>query len=218
VMSFREKGATILFVSHDLNLISQLCDRVLVLSQGKTSFLGPAEEAIDHYRQLIKRGEGLEIDPGLAERPVSMTDSRHWGNRQVEITSVCFFDKTGSPKNTFYSGDYFEARIFYFSHLEDSVPIFGIAINTVYKMLIYGPNTLETDFPKKIPKKGVVKFIIPFLPLFEGEYLFSVSAYDQTLNTAYDHHDMMYNFHVVSRETRDFGCVRINSHWEVESE
>lgn len=218
IMSFREKGATILFVSHDLNLVSQLCDRVLVLSRGKASFLGPAEDAVNHYHQLIKSGEGLEVDTGLREHPFSLTDSRRWGNKKVEITSVRFFDENGKPKNTFYSGDYFEAQISYVSHLKDGIPVFGVAISTVYKMLIYGPNTLEADISGDVPKKGKARFIIPSLPLFEGDYFFSASAYDTTLHTAYDHHDMMYYFRVSSRGERDFGCVRIDSRWKIESD
>ena len=31
----------------------------------------------------------------------------------------------------------------------------------------------------------------------------------------YDHHDKMYNFQVLSRETTDFGCVKIDSKWDV---
>ena len=95
-------------------------------------------------------------------------------------------------------------------------PVFGAALSTVYKMLIYGPNTLESGFPETLPDKGTVRLIIPSLPLFEGDYLFSASAYDPSLTVAYDHHEMMYFFRVIGRGQRDFGCVRIDSRWELE--
>jgi lipopolysaccharide transport system ATP-binding protein len=42
-------GRTVLFVSHNMNAISQLCPRTLVLDQGKISFDGKTTDAIEHY-------------------------------------------------------------------------------------------------------------------------------------------------------------------------
>jgi ABC-type polysaccharide/polyol phosphate transport system ATPase subunit len=218
ILSFQKKGATILLVSHDTNLITQICDRTLVLSKGKMSFLGSTEDAVNHYHQLIKSGEGLESEKGSETIEVSGHDSRRWGNKEVEIQSVRFVDENGRSKANFNTGDYFEVQFTYISHLQQGIPVFGTAINTIYKLLIYGPNTLETEPQRDLPRRGTVRFIIPSLPLFEGDYLFSVSAYDQTLSQAYDHHDMMYHFQVSSPERRDFGCVSINSRWEIEEE
>ena len=112
-------------------------------------------------------------------------------------------DAEGREKDIFYTGDYFEARIPYESHLEDGRPVFGVAISTIYKLLIYGPNTLETPIEGAYKDKGVIRFIIPSLPLIEGDYLFSAAAYDPTLKTAYDHHENMYHFRVLSRGKRE---------------
>jgi len=59
---------------------------------------------------------------------------------------------------------------------------------------------------------------VPSLPLFKGDYLMSVSSYDPTLSVAFDHHDMMYYFRVLDSPTREFGCVRIGSRWDIEGE
>ena len=216
IISFRDKGATIVIVSHDSTMISQICDRVLVLSRGKIAFLGDPEEAVGHYHQLMKKSTDLEADIKLDDPSTKETLSRRWGNREVEITSVTFVDEKGQGKDIFDLGDYFEARISYTSNLQNGTPVFGIAINTIYKMLIYGPNTLEADCSGSYKNEGNVRFIIPSLPLFEGDYLFSAAAYDSTLKKAYDHHDMMYQFQVLSRGTRDFGCVKLEARWEIE--
>lgn len=42
----RERGLTIIMVSHDLNLASQYCDRLMLLDQGQVHRLGPPEEVI----------------------------------------------------------------------------------------------------------------------------------------------------------------------------
>ena len=44
-----EDGRTILYVSHNMNTIRQLCDRVIVLSKGRVVFDGDVEEGINAY-------------------------------------------------------------------------------------------------------------------------------------------------------------------------
>ena len=45
----KREGRTILYVSHNMNTIRQLCDRCIVLDHGKISFDGGVEDAIDVY-------------------------------------------------------------------------------------------------------------------------------------------------------------------------
>jgi lipopolysaccharide transport system ATP-binding protein len=44
-----KEGRTVLYVSHNMNTIRTLCDRCIVLDQGKVVFDGDVEEAIDVY-------------------------------------------------------------------------------------------------------------------------------------------------------------------------
>jgi iron complex transport system ATP-binding protein len=58
-----DRGLTIVLVSHDLNLVSQYCDRLLLLDHGKVFRLGSPEEVIQpdvlervyHCRVLVDR-------------------------------------------------------------------------------------------------------------------------------------------------------------------
>ena len=47
---YRERGITILFVSHDLDAVAQLCDEVLWLDRGKIRALGASAEVVELYR------------------------------------------------------------------------------------------------------------------------------------------------------------------------
>ena len=51
----QDEGRTILYVSHNMNTIRQLCDRCIVMDHGKIIFNGDVEEAISIY--LNARGE-----------------------------------------------------------------------------------------------------------------------------------------------------------------
>ena len=45
----KKEGRTVLYVSHNMNTIRQLCDRCVVLDKGKVAFEGDVEEAIERY-------------------------------------------------------------------------------------------------------------------------------------------------------------------------
>ncbi len=48
-MAASKEGRTVLYVSHNMNTIRQLCDRCIVMKMGKIVFIGDVEEAISVY-------------------------------------------------------------------------------------------------------------------------------------------------------------------------
>lgn len=50
ITGFRENGATVLMVSHNLGLISEMCNRAAWLDHGKLLAIGDAKEVIANYR------------------------------------------------------------------------------------------------------------------------------------------------------------------------
>jgi len=51
--TFKEKGVTMVVVSHALATVQEYCDTGLVLWQGENKFFGPISEAVSHYQQLL---------------------------------------------------------------------------------------------------------------------------------------------------------------------
>lgn len=58
-----DEGTTLLFVSHDLQLINQLCDRVLWIQSGMTQMVGPASEVTRAYQQFVVHGNSAPTRP-----------------------------------------------------------------------------------------------------------------------------------------------------------
>ena len=75
----RSDGRTILYVSHNMNTIRQLCDRVVVLDHGKVVFNGGVEEGIRLYFGInntsgsVLKLDEIERSPGFRNCPARMT-------------------------------------------------------------------------------------------------------------------------------------------------
>jgi len=52
-LSFKERKKTIVYTSHNLQTISELSDRVLLLNKGKMEYFGNPEEAVNRYKDII---------------------------------------------------------------------------------------------------------------------------------------------------------------------
>lgn len=70
-----EEGRTVLYVSHNMNTIRQLCDRCIVLDKGKIIFEGNVEEAIGIYMNS-ERNDCLLMDFTTSERPQWLINQR----------------------------------------------------------------------------------------------------------------------------------------------
>lgn len=54
ILSMIQEGATVLFVSHSLDQVSKLCDRVMWLEKGTVKEIGAPSVILDHYHKTIK--------------------------------------------------------------------------------------------------------------------------------------------------------------------
>ena len=65
------QGRTVIFVSHNMRAIMQLCDRVILLENGRITREGPAEQVVDAYlrQSLPQYQSGMCELPSLPEAP-----------------------------------------------------------------------------------------------------------------------------------------------------
>ncbi|HET7213667.1 MAG TPA: ABC transporter ATP-binding protein [Terriglobia bacterium] len=59
--SFRERGKTLVMVSHDMRSISKFCDRVLLVDKGELLEDGPPDYVIGRYRELMGQPASLAV-------------------------------------------------------------------------------------------------------------------------------------------------------------
>jgi len=52
IMSFKKRGKSIILVTHDLNSVSQYCDRAMLLNKGIIEEIGDPQKVIEKYQKL----------------------------------------------------------------------------------------------------------------------------------------------------------------------
>ena len=98
IFEFKQRGGTIVFVSHDAGAVERLCDRAVLLSEGTVAFDGPTHEAVVAYRRLLAG----ERDP--EERAAGL---KEWGGEVVRVENVRLLADDGAERTQLLSGEPF---------------------------------------------------------------------------------------------------------------
>ncbi|UEG49474.1 ABC transporter ATP-binding protein [Ferruginibacter lapsinanis] len=94
-------GRTVLFVSHNMSAIRNLCDEVLLMSRGTVESIGPTEDIINAY---FKKNI---IDLVLKDR----TD--RVGSGLIKFTNIVFLNAQNVPVENIFTGDYLKVEVYY---------------------------------------------------------------------------------------------------------
>ena len=86
MQQFKQRGKTMVIVSHDLDAVEALCDRTLVLQEGRIVFDGPAREGVAQYAQLMASPRGGTDLHGVGA----------WGSGRARIDDVLLLDAHGN--------------------------------------------------------------------------------------------------------------------------
>jgi len=212
IYGLKQRGITILFVSHDLEAVRQLCNRAIWLDEGVIRAEGGTERVIEHY---------LDYDITLEETRSRQEDrerlrKNRWGSGEVEVLGVDFLDAQGNGRRVFETGEKMIARISYCAHRRVERPVFGVAIHRHDGLHINGPNTKLSGYDiDYVEGKGEIDYIIERLPLLEGRYEFTVAIYDDSCLHPYDHQERAYEFIVREGDVRErYGALYIPCQWE----
>lgn len=215
---FRRRKKTILFVSHDLNTVEKICDRVAWLKKGKVQTIGEPRRVIDAYLQDVaeKQEDAFEQRQLELEEEVRFEEERRedrWGKREIEVRKVRITGLDGSEKHVFSpsEGMVIEMEVEAFSLNKDFV--FGIGIFNSQGICCYGTNTMLEDYEAvSIQGKGKVVCRIEQLNLVDGTYYLDVAAHKKD-GYPYDYHHNLYSF-LISSQHKDNGIFRPEHSWQ----
>lgn len=201
----RQKGTTILMVTHDMGAIIKYCDRVVILNKGNFVAQGEPGKMVDLYKKILANqmdalGEELEElrketlsdfsgDSAASKKPVSRDglmkekltinpQKTEYGDKRAEIVDFGLMDEKGGITNLLLKGEYFtiKERIHFNTELE--APIFTYTIKDKRGADLTGTNTMYESSDVKAVKKGD-EYEVSFtqkMTLQGGEYLLSMSC------------------------------------------
>jgi len=86
----RNDGRTVLFVSHNLSAVKQLCTKGILLNKGKLCFSGSSQEAIDKY---LETNLASEISNNFARIKEN--------NKDIQLVSAKLSDSNSLPRQQF---------------------------------------------------------------------------------------------------------------------
>ena len=203
IEEFRRDGRTIVFVSHGLSQVEQLCETVAWIDHGNLVDLGPANDIITRYR-----GESHD-----AQRVEGQLGTR-WGSGEAEILRAGFVTPEGATQSLLTTMEPAKIRIDYEAHRPLQDIVVGLRIDTVHGQLVWGTSTrLARKTIGLADGPGTVELAIDALPLLEGVYDLSVSITDNTEHHAYDHWERRVRFEVRQYVTNDAGLFHMPVDW-----
>lgn len=106
----RERGVTLLFVSHGPDAIKSVCERAIFLHQGQLIFAGTADETVDRYLSFIREEankEQLEIERTWSKpRPfrINLPATLRYGTGHAQFRRIEITDETGEACRAFAIG------------------------------------------------------------------------------------------------------------------
>jgi len=174
----RRSGRTVLFVSHNLATIENLCSRTIFLQDGKVSFIGPSKEAVQFYLESMI-GRERPAEGGLADynRWANPEHRKHRSPEDVaSYTRIEFKNPEGETIPFIRSGEPLVIRLHYCARKAIARPTFGVGISTERGTLVSYVSTwlCSADIPVLQCGNGFIDLCIDCLNLMPGRYFLSV--------------------------------------------
>jgi hypothetical protein len=213
IFEFRRSGGTLVFVSHDPGAVERVCDRALLLEDGRVVDDGSTADVLATYHRHLA-GDGAAA--AGAEGAAGGGDPRVWGNREVVIRACRLIGRDG-PTDRFVSGEAFTIEMEVEAAHPVATPIFGISINSVDGPLFFGTNTrLDALEIPGIERGAVVRFTVPALPLHDGRFTVQLAVVSYDESVVYHWLDRWLEFSVFPAST-GIGPVDMNGTWAVDA-
>lgn len=150
---FKEKGKTIIFVTHNVADVLSNCNRVIILENGRKTFDGSVKDGVNRYKKIIV-GINPDENKKIVKSEEENSNTEFWkdklnknpnmieyGNNEAEVIDYGSFDSEGNLVNVFDNQDTitFKSKVKFYTQVKD--PIFTLTIKDFAGKDIAGTNT-----------------------------------------------------------------------------
>jgi ABC-2 type transport system ATP-binding protein len=184
VRELQREGRTIVFVTHAMQQIHEICDRAVLLDHGRVHTEGEVEAVIRAYRSVVSRREAGSEDETLS--------------RELRITGVDLLDEKGNQISMLSPGDTLNVQVELAARVPVDDPVVILGMNNSRDEWVYGTATdLRGVHLGRMDQSHRVTFSLGALPFPEGRYAVSVTIMDAGRRRTLDHHGHRYDFEII---------------------
>lgn len=212
IREFREKGTTLLIVSHDRSAIQSLCDRAILLEYGSVAKDGSPEEVMDYYNAIIAQKENSVVEVKRLEDGRAQTSS---GTGEASVIDIAMLNDEGERIEYIDVGQKVTLAIQVAVHQPIERLVLGYGIKDRIGQVIYGTNTdLKRQIMHQVSAGARLTYEIAFdANLGPGSYSIhtALSSTDTHMVNNYEWRELALVFHVVNINKAHFaGCAWID--------
>jgi ABC-type polysaccharide/polyol phosphate transport system ATPase subunit len=165
----RERGKTMVLVSHDATAVERWCDQAMWLGRGAVRAIGHPRAVIEAYHRSLASG-GSDHSPA----PPSPRPRVEGGEPPaVEIDDVRLTGDDGVPRETFRTGELLRATVAFRQNASGAAR-FSVAVLRADGLCVYGTWMPEAEAVGM--GEGALEITIESLDLVGGAYIFQVTA------------------------------------------
>ena len=186
IREFREQGTSILLVTHSLQDVRVLCDRVILLGDGQVLKDGPPDEVVDFYNALIAEKENAKLSIEQYRSNNGWVTTRS-GSREASVAEIKLLSKDTGESIQLVRVDQ-EVVVSLSVKINQDIPrlVLGYMLRDRQGNIIWGSNTWHTQQIETELKAGtLIHFNLNFrCALGPGSYSFSPALVSSDVHTA----------------------------------
>ncbi len=211
MMRFRAEGKTLVFCSHNLYQVKELCDQAIWLANGVVKGIGDSASIVDDYQDSVRRRQvGHAENKRVAPEMDALSD--------VYLEEVELEGGVDTPEKipVYRHGDKLAIRVraCRASRTVDDVHI-GLVLIRNDGLQVYGVSTLIDQmklFPIDQQRLGIRLLFDP-LKLMSGDYALEAWLIDSSGLHVYDSRPFCCQFRV-RHDSSEVGIVKLSHDWE----
>lgn len=178
IRDFKKKGGSILFVSHDMNAVRVLCDRAILLENGRLLLDGDPELVTNEYQKLI-----TSLSSTKSKGETRKQDNHEYGNFSARIEYVAV-EGQQSKTSSVISGESTLILLTLKAKETLSDITVGIMVRDRFGQDIFGTNTHHLKEPIKLIADRICEIVFRVdMTIAPGEYTITAA-----LHTGTDHY------------------------------
>lgn len=190
IETFRRNGGMLVYVSHDMAKVGNLCDDCLLLEKGRMVQFGKPLDVIATYWE---RTWGTTVsalpEANTGTGPDALPSARRWGSGEIRITGFTLLDRWGRRNRVIERGSPVTAEIRYEGRTGAEDFLFQVSLFRDKRMV-----AVMTSEPSASPReahRGEGRVLLRFdtAPLDIGEYTLDAEIRNQESTRMYDHLD-----------------------------